>query len=54
MLFWEAFATRNRPVRLKILATDVHQASLEVAGAGGRNFELSASRMSSRRVMASR
>ena len=34
MLFWEAFAARDRPVRLKILATDVHQASLEHAGAG--------------------
>jgi two-component system CheB/CheR fusion protein len=34
MLFWEAFAARNRPVRLKMLATDVHQSSLEHAGAG--------------------
>jgi two-component system CheB/CheR fusion protein len=34
MLFWEAFAARDRPVRLKMLATDVHQASLEHAGAG--------------------
>ena len=34
MLFYEAFATRNRPIRLKILATDVHQTSLEHAGAG--------------------
>jgi len=34
MLFWEAFAARERPVRLKMLATDVHQASLEHAGAG--------------------
>ena len=34
MLFCEAFAARNRPVRLKLLATDVHQASLEHAGAG--------------------
>jgi two-component system CheB/CheR fusion protein len=34
MLFWEAFAARDRPVRLKILATDVHQASLDHAGAG--------------------
>jgi two-component system, chemotaxis family, CheB/CheR fusion protein len=34
MLFCEAFATRNRPIRLKILATDVHQSSLEHAGAG--------------------
>jgi len=34
MLFWEAFAARDRPVRLKLLATDVHQVSLEHAGAG--------------------
>ncbi|HEU0036657.1 MAG TPA: chemotaxis protein CheB [Kofleriaceae bacterium] len=34
MLFWEAFTARQRPVQLKILATDVHQASLEVASAG--------------------
>jgi two-component system CheB/CheR fusion protein len=34
MLFWEQLAARGRPVHLKILATDVHQASLEVAGAG--------------------
>jgi two-component system CheB/CheR fusion protein len=34
MLFSEAFAARNRQVRLKMLATDVHQASLEHAGAG--------------------
>src|SRR5262249_27554643 len=34
MLFWEAFIARDRQVRLKILATDVHQASLEHAGAG--------------------
>ena len=34
MLFWEAFAARNRQVRLKMLATDVHQASLDHAGAG--------------------
>jgi two-component system, chemotaxis family, CheB/CheR fusion protein len=34
MLFWEAFAARDRPVRLKILATDVHQTSLDHAGAG--------------------
>jgi two-component system, chemotaxis family, CheB/CheR fusion protein len=34
MLFWEAFEARNRPVRLKLLATDVHQSSLEHAGAG--------------------
>jgi two-component system CheB/CheR fusion protein len=34
MLLWEAFAARERPAQLKILATDVHQASLEVASAG--------------------
>jgi len=34
MLFWEAFTARGRPVRLKMLATDVHQASLEHAGTG--------------------
>jgi two-component system CheB/CheR fusion protein len=34
MLFWEAFDQRERPIRIKILATDVHQASLEHAGAG--------------------
>jgi two-component system CheB/CheR fusion protein len=34
MLFWEALTQRERPIHLKILATDVHQASLEVAGAG--------------------
>ncbi len=34
MLFCEAFTARNRPVRLKLLATDVHQASLEHAGTG--------------------
>lgn len=34
MLLWEAFARRQRPVRLKILATDVHQVSLETASAG--------------------
>jgi two-component system CheB/CheR fusion protein len=34
MLFWEAFTARQRPVHLKILATDVHQASLEIASAG--------------------
>jgi two-component system, chemotaxis family, CheB/CheR fusion protein len=34
MLFWEGFAARERPVRLKLLATDVHQASLEHAGTG--------------------
>src|ERR1043165_5607324 len=34
MLFWEAFTARDRPPRLKILATDAHQSSLEHAGAG--------------------
>ncbi len=34
MLFFEVLTARNRPVNLKILATDVHQQSLEVAGAG--------------------
>ena len=34
MLFWEALTAKKRPVHLKILATDVHQQSLEVAGAG--------------------
>jgi two-component system CheB/CheR fusion protein len=34
MLFSEAFTARNRPVKLKLLATDVHQVSLEHAGAG--------------------
>ena len=34
MLFWEALTARDRPVNLKILATDVHPASLEHASAG--------------------
>ena len=34
MLFHEALVARNRPVALKILATDVHPLSLEVAGLG--------------------
>src|SRR5690606_33256885 len=34
MLLWEAFAARGRPPHLKILATDVHGASLEIASAG--------------------
>jgi two-component system CheB/CheR fusion protein len=34
MLFWEAFAARQRPMRLKILATDVHQRSLDFASIG--------------------
>jgi two-component system CheB/CheR fusion protein len=34
MLFSEAFTERGRAVRLKMLATDVHQASIEHAGLG--------------------
>ena len=34
ILLHERFASRRRPVNLKILATDVHQASLDVASAG--------------------
>lgn len=34
ILLHEAFVARQRPVNMKILATDVHKASLEVAGAG--------------------
>ncbi|HEY5949145.1 MAG TPA: chemotaxis protein CheB, partial [Kofleriaceae bacterium] len=34
MLFWEAFKVRDRAMRLKILATDVHQRSLDYASAG--------------------
>ena len=34
MLFHERFAARRRPVNLKVLATDVHKTSLEVASAG--------------------
>ncbi len=34
MLFLEALERAQRPLRIKILATDVHQQSLEVAGAG--------------------
>lgn len=34
MLLHERLSARKRPVRLKILATDVHKASLEVASAG--------------------
>ncbi|MEP6861133.1 MAG: chemotaxis protein CheB [Deltaproteobacteria bacterium] len=34
MLFVDALKARNRPLRLKILATDVHQRSLDYAGAG--------------------
>jgi two-component system, chemotaxis family, CheB/CheR fusion protein len=34
MLFLDAFKARHRTVRLKILATDVHQRSLDYAGAG--------------------
>src|SRR5204863_3253959 len=34
MLLWEALTARNRPISIKILATDVHQHSLEHASAG--------------------
>ena len=34
MLLHEALGRRHRPVNLKILATDVHKRSLEIAGAG--------------------
>ncbi|HUQ06806.1 MAG TPA: chemotaxis protein CheB [Kofleriaceae bacterium] len=34
MLFFEAFTVRNRAIRVKILATDVHQRSLDYASAG--------------------
>ena len=34
MLLWEAFTARKRQLRLKILATDVHQRSLDYAGTG--------------------
>jgi two-component system CheB/CheR fusion protein len=34
ILLHERISVRRRPVKLKILATDVHRASLEVAGAG--------------------
>ena len=34
MLFWEACKERQRPVRVKLLATDVHQRSLDYASAG--------------------
>ncbi|MBL9015281.1 MAG: PAS domain S-box protein, partial [Myxococcales bacterium] len=34
MLFWEALTARDRPISIKILATDVHQQSLEHASAG--------------------
>ncbi|MGE0400182.1 MAG: chemotaxis protein CheB [Kofleriaceae bacterium] len=34
MLFWEILTAQGRAIRLKILATDVHQQSLEIAGAG--------------------
>src|SRR5688572_10745303 len=34
MLFYEQLSARNRPINLKILATDVHPASLEFASAG--------------------
>jgi two-component system CheB/CheR fusion protein len=34
MLFYEQMAARSRPINLKLLATDVHPASLEFASAG--------------------
>jgi chemotaxis methyl-accepting protein methylase len=34
MLFYEGLAARNRPIHLKVLATDVHPASLEHASHG--------------------
>ena len=34
ILFHEAFSRTNRPLNLKILATDVHQPSLEIASTG--------------------
>ena len=34
MLFWEAIERARRPVNIKILATDVHQQSLDLASAG--------------------
>jgi two-component system, chemotaxis family, CheB/CheR fusion protein len=34
MLLHERFSARRKPLNMKILATDVHQASLDVAGAG--------------------
>jgi two-component system, chemotaxis family, CheB/CheR fusion protein len=34
MLFYEQLAARGRPLNLKILATDVHPASLEIASSG--------------------
>ncbi|MGE0869051.1 MAG: chemotaxis protein CheB [Kofleriaceae bacterium] len=34
MLLWEGLSRRSRPMRLKILATDVHQKSLDYASAG--------------------
>jgi two-component system CheB/CheR fusion protein len=34
MLLHEAFAARRKPLKMKVLATDVHKASLEVASAG--------------------
>ena len=49
MLLWEAFAARERSPRLKILATDVHQRSLDYAGAGIYGEE-QLSRVSERRL----
>lgn len=34
ILLHEALAARRRPINVKLLATDVHKASLEIAGAG--------------------
>ncbi len=34
MLFHEALSSANRPINIKIFATDVHRASLEIASAG--------------------
>jgi two-component system CheB/CheR fusion protein len=34
MLLFEALSARGRPINLKILATDVHKASLDIASAG--------------------
>jgi two-component system, chemotaxis family, CheB/CheR fusion protein len=34
MMFYEQLTARGRPLNLKILATDVHPASLEIAGSG--------------------
>jgi two-component system, chemotaxis family, CheB/CheR fusion protein len=49
MLFWEAYAARERTMRLKILATDVHQRSLDFASVGIYGEEQLA-RVSARRL----